>query len=194
MSDVQPTNHTNTSHAAGAQGQLQSFRSSDPRRKSAFFAGFLSLLPGLGQIYVGYYQRGFLHVIVAGSVLSLLVAGGTAGNFSFVPLGAVFLVFFEFYNVIDASRRAVMYNLSLDGIEQAVLPDELSEMTLGGSYLGGIVLLIFGLIAFSYTMFGLSLEWLEQWWPMAPIGFGAYLVYRAYLDNHSESDVVEESD
>ena len=148
-------------------------------------------MPGLGQIYVGYYQRGFLHVIVAGSVLSLLAAGGSSGNISFAPLGAVFLVFFEFYNVIDASRRAVMYNLSLDGIEQAVLPDDLSEMTLGGSYLGGGVLLVFGLVALSNSMFGLSRDWLEQWWPFAPIGFGAYLVYRAYLDSNSGNEEVE---
>ena len=191
MSDIQQANNPDPNQVAGSQPQLQNFRSSDPRRKSPFFAGFLSLLPGLGQIYVGYYQRGFLHVIVAGSVISLLVAGGSSGNTSFIPLGAIFLVFFEFYNVIDASRRAVMYNLSLDGIEQAVLPDELSEMTLGGSYLGGGVLLVFGLIALSNSMFGLSLDWLEQWWPLAPIGFGAYLVYRAYLDSNSANEEVE---
>ena len=191
MSEVQQANNPNPDQLASSQSQLQNFRSSDPRRKSPFFAGFLSLLPGLGQIYVGYYQRGFLHVIVAGSVLSLLVASGTSGNTSFIPLGVVFLIFFEFYNVIDASRRAVMYNLSLDGIEQAVLPDDLSEMTLGGSYLGGGTLLVFGLIALSTSMFGLSLDWLEQWWPFAPIGFGAYLVYRAYLDSQTGKEEVE---
>ncbi len=192
MSDFQQINNPQLDQSAGTQPKLQSFRSSDPRRKSPFFAGFLSLMPGLGQIYVGYYQRGFLHVLVAGSVLSLLIAGGNSGNEAFLPLGIVFLIFFELYNVIDATRRAVMYNLSLDGIDQAVLPDDLSEMSLGGSFLGGGVLVIFGLIALSNSLFGLSLEWLEKWWPFAPIGFGAYLVYRAYLDSNSEKEETDE--
>jgi hypothetical protein len=194
MSDTQQANNPQLNEVANSQPRLQNFRSSDPRRKSPFFAGFLSLMPGLGQIYVGYYQRGFLHVLVAGSVLSLLIAGGNTGNVAFFPLGIVFLIFFELYNVIDASRRAVMYNLSLDGVEQAVLPDDLTEMSLGGSFVGGGVLLVFGLIALSNSLFGLSLEWLEKWWPFAPIGLGAYLVYRAYLDRKPENEEVEESD
>jgi hypothetical protein len=193
MSDTQQANNPQLNEVANSQPRLQNFRSSDPRRKSPFFAGFLSLMPGLGQIYVGYYQRGFLHVLVAGSVLSLLIAGGNTGNVAFFPLGIVFLIFFELYNVIDASRRAVMYNLSLDGVEQAVLPDDLTEMSLGGSFVGGGVLLVFGLIALSNSLFGLSLEWLEKWWPFAPIGLGAYLVYRAYLDRKPENEEVEES-
>jgi len=39
------------------------------------------------------------------------------------------------------------------------------------------VLVIFGLILFGHTMYSLSLDWLEQWWPVAIIGLGAYLIY-----------------
>lgn len=165
------------------------FRSTDPRRKSPFFAGVLSLMPGLGQVYVGYYRRGFTNVLTAGTVLSILVWAG--GDVPFVPLGIIFLIFFELYNIIDAARRASLYNLSLDGIEQITLPDELSDSGISGisgSYLGGAALLLFGLIALSNTLFGLSLEWLESWWPLMPLGFGGYLVYKAYLDSQVENE------
>lgn len=161
---------------------IQSFKSADPRRKSPFLAGALSFIPGLGQIYVGYYQRGFINVLVAGSVFSLLVGTGGPDNFALFPLVLIFLIFFEFYNIIDAARRAAMYNLSLAGIEQTVLPDDLSEPMIGGSILGGASLFIFGIIALSNTAFGVPLAWLEAWWPMVPIAFGGYLLYRAYLD------------
>ena len=54
----------------------------------------------------------------------------------------VFLIFFEFYNIIDAGRRAILYNLSLDGIENIALPDELTNdpLPVKGSYLLGGVL------------------------------------------------------
>ena len=82
-----------------------------------------------------------------------------------------------------------MYNLTLDGIEQIELPDALTNTTLGGSYVGGVALLLFGTIALSYTAFGFSLDWLNDWWPLAPIGFGAYLVYRAWLDSQKKPDI-----
>ncbi len=152
----------------------------DPRRKNPFYAGLLSFLPGLGQVYVGYYRQGFINILVAASTFSVLVSS------EYTPLhsmGIFFLIFFLLYNVIDAVRRATMLNLTLDGVEQIELPDALTNSALGGSYLAGSALLIFGGIALSNTAFGFSLDWLNDWWPLAPIAFGAYLVYKAWLDS-----------
>jgi hypothetical protein len=44
------------------------------------------------------------------------------------------------------------------------------------------VLVAFGLLAFSHTMFDVSLEWIEDWWPLAIIGLGGYLIYKGYKD------------
>ncbi|MDG2174809.1 MAG: hypothetical protein P8M72_01540 [Gammaproteobacteria bacterium] len=66
----------------------------DPRRKSSFIAALLSFVPGLGQVYVGYYRRGFINILVFGSVFSLLLS--TGGDLPFTPLGIMFLIFFEF--------------------------------------------------------------------------------------------------
>jgi hypothetical protein len=164
------------------------FPSIDPRKKLPFVAGFLSLLPGLGQVYVGYYQRGFLHVIVASGVLTLLIALDEADSTTLIPMGVVFLIFFELYNIIDAVRRAALYNLTLDGVEQVVLPDDLSRNTMSGSFSGGVGLFVVGAIALSHTAFGLSIEWLAEWWPVAPIILGSYLFYQAYVDRNAASD------
>ena len=170
--------------------QGNTFRSTDPRRKSPQGAATLSLLPGLGQVYVGYYKRGFLNILIAGSVFSVLQA--TSGSAPpYMPLGIFFLIFFELYNMIDAYRRAVLYNLSLDGIEQITMPDDISDSSINGSFLGGGALVLFGLIALTNTAFGFSLEWLEQWWPVIPMGFGGYLVYKAYLESQTTNDSEE---
>ena len=42
----------------------------DSRRKSPGLACFLSLMPGLGQVYVGYYQRGFVHAAVVAALIT----------------------------------------------------------------------------------------------------------------------------
>ena len=44
-----------------------------------------------------------------------------------------------------------------------------------------------GLILLANTRFGVSLDWIEDWWPVAIIAFGGYLAYRA-VQEKSESD------
>ena len=148
----------------------------DPRRKSPVLALVLSLMPGVGQIYVGYYQQGFTNAIVAGSIITLLSTEMVPGA---EPLFGIFLAFFWFYNVVDAWRRAVFYNNALAGIGPADLPDDFAVTKGRGTLAGGVALVIVGAIALSHTLFGVPLEWLDKWWPLAVIGLGAWLAYPA---------------
>ena len=159
------------------------YPSSDPRIKSPFLAAFLSLVPGLGQVYVGYYTRGFINPIVIGTVLSLLIftAADEHPPFYF-PICILFLIFYWLYNIIDAWRRAMLYNLALEGVENIALPDDMSAPDIGGSIFGGSVLLIGGFVVLMHTRFGMPIEVIEQWWPLAPIAFGGFLIYRGYMD------------
>lgn len=43
----------------------------DPRRKSVLLASVLSAVPGIGQIYVGYYQQGFTNILVICGLFAL---------------------------------------------------------------------------------------------------------------------------
>ncbi len=156
----------------------------DPRVKSPILACCLSLMPGLGQVYVGYYQRGFIHALVAAGLISLLAADSLG---PLVPLGGLFLGFFWLYNMIDAARRATLYHQALTGATDIELPSDFKSPGLGGSLAGGVSITAVGVILLLHTRFGMSLDWIEDWWPAGLILFGAYLVWKA-LQERSRRD------
>jgi hypothetical protein len=155
----------------------------DPRFRSPMLAAFLSLVPGLGQVYVGYYRQGFTNIIVIGTLISLL-APGPRFHWPFTPLMVFFLVFYWLYNIVDAARRASFYNQAQSGVPLAELPREFKMPESQGSLVGGVLLILAGLLIGSRTVFGFSLEWLQRWWPLAPILFGAYLIYQSLKDRN----------
>ena len=151
----------------------------DPRRRSPFLAAILSAMPGLGQVYLGYYQLGFTNALVVAGVVTLLASGDMG---PLIPLASVFLAFFWLYNVVDAYRRAVVVNEALAGRSSIELPEDYAALGLKGSVLGGTILVLAGLVLLSRTLLGVSLEWLEDWWPVVIVLFGGYLIYKAKSD------------
>ena len=168
-----PPGYTAQPPPVQAQPQV---RPADPRTKSPALACVLSAMPGLGQVYVGYYQRGFVHALVIASLIALLATGDLD---ELTPLVALFMAFFWLYNVIDAGRRATFYNQALAGAESIELPMDFPTPGIGGSLVGGLVLVAIGFILLLNTAFEVSLDWLEDWWPVAPILLGVYLLGRA---------------
>ena len=148
------------------------------QHKSPVVACLLSLMPGVGQIYIGYYKLGFIHNVVFSTTIALLANSG--GRNPLTPVLGIFLAFFFIYNVVDAGRRAVFYNLALDGVDGIELPSmNVSVPSLGGSVAGGLALMGIGAALLANTRFGISLDWIEEWWPAAPILVGAYLLIKA---------------
>ena len=147
----------------------------DPRRKKPFLASVLSIMPGLGQVYVGYYRRGFINAIVVALLITML----SAGIHALTPMAAIFMAFFWLYNIVDAGRRASLFNQALAGGSEIELPEDFKAPGIGGSIAGGAALVVIGLVLLSNTLFGASLDWLENWWPVALVAFGGYLVYKA---------------
>ena len=148
-------------------------------RKSPFLAGLLSLMPGMGQVYVGYYRLGFLHGIGFGATIAFLSSGG--GPFgALVPAVSYLLAFFIVYNIIDAVRRANFYNSALDGAKGIDLPDMNGALPkFEGSVGGGVALIAIGVLLLSNTLLGVPLDWLASWWPAGFIGLGGYLLAKA---------------
>ncbi|MBD3162454.1 MAG: hypothetical protein GF346_08870 [Candidatus Eisenbacteria bacterium] len=155
------------------------------KRKSPFLAGLFSLMPGLGQIYVGYYLRGFVHAGIFASVVALL--DGPAGG-GLEPLLGIFLGFFYLYNVIDAVRLASLYNdvMQSGGKIPEVLPKNLPSP--GGSLFGGIILVGLGFLFLLNTLFEVSLAWLSDWWPMIPVLFGIYLIQKGIQERRERGE------
>lgn len=146
----------------------------DPRLRSTALATLLSLMPGLGQVYLGYTQQGFINVLVVGSTIAIL--SRNIGGLE--PLLGLFLAFFWLYNIVDANRRAVLLNQRILGLAPGALPEDVSP-EIRGSVLGGLALIVAGVLALAHLRFGLSMAWVERWWPVALIGFGIYLVWKA---------------
>lgn len=159
------------------------------QRKSPVVAGLLSLMPGAGQIYVGYYRLGFIHNIIFAANIAFLAGGG--GPFpSLAPAAAIFLPFFVIYNIVDAGRRATLYNLALDGMEGIELPSlnmdaALPLPSIGGSVGGGAILIVVSVILLSNTLLGISLDWIAAWWPAAPLGLGVYLLVKGLKERQA---------
>ncbi len=150
----------------------------DPRVKSPVLAVLLSMMPGLGQVYVGYYKQGFVNILIIGSVISFLATAGHHDH-PLTPLAGLFLAFFWLYNIVDAGRRASQYNQALSGHETIKPPSDFKMPGPGGSMVGGICLLLLGIILLSNTLFGFSLHWMEDWWPVALFIPGAWLIWRS---------------
>jgi len=147
----------------------------DPRRKREFVAGLLALMPGLGHVYVGYYKQAFQNVLVV--CFTLLLLSSDAFHSVEPPVG-LFLAFFWMYNVVDAVRRASLYNQALVGLRAMDLPDDISlpnPMKMG-SLGGGIALVVVGGVLFTNTMFNWSLRWVGDWWPMGLVAVGVWLI------------------
>ena len=151
------------------------------RRKSPALASLLSIFPGLGQVYVGYYIRGFTQLLVVAAMITFLsnYHGFGAGP---RPLIGMFLAFFWIYSIIDAGRLASLYNDLVAGMTPGDLRSQISLPTRGGSIAGGATLLLIGFLLFLNTMFDVSLDWVGDWWPILPFGLGAYLVVQGIRD------------
>jgi hypothetical protein len=150
-----------------------------PRYKSPILAAVLSVAPGLGQIYIGYYRQGFVNIVI---VLSLILLGVGEVLGDGTPAIGFFVAFFWLYNMIDAGRRAAYYNQAIQGEDDVALPGALPTAGGSGSILFGLALLVAGGILLSNTAFGFSLRWVESWWPLAPIGVGLYLAGRSFVE------------
>jgi hypothetical protein len=157
--------------------QQKDYLQQDPRHKSPVLATVMSLIPGLGQIYVGYYQQGFVNIAVIAGLITLLATHRISDDIK--PFLAIFMVFYWFFNLVDAYRKSIFYNQVLAGLGALEMPEGEQLPGARGSLFAGLVMILAGAIALSYTVFGIPMEWIERWWPLALILLGAFLLYQS---------------
>jgi TM2 domain-containing membrane protein YozV len=134
--------------------------------KSPAFALFLSLFPGLGQLYNGQVAKAFTFFF--GWVGSIYGAAEISG-IMFGP----FIAFVYFFNLIDAYKSAVQINQrTLGGL--APVEEDTRE-----SPVWGAVLLGMGLVLLLNNFGWINLASLERFWPVLLIAAGGIFLYRS---------------
>ncbi|HVR99679.1 MAG TPA: DUF5668 domain-containing protein [Thermoanaerobaculia bacterium] len=143
-------------------------------RKSPALAAFLSLFPGLGHLYNGLYMRGLTFFLIVASLIALTAERGH-------PLFGLGIAFFWLFNVMDAYRQATLINYGYAqdlGLTDLPLHPRASQ----GGLAAGIILTLIGLVAFLDRFFVIDLEWLLDFWPVALMGIGLWLIVAAIRD------------
>jgi TM2 domain-containing membrane protein YozV len=136
--------------------------------KSPGLAAFLSLFPGLGQVYNGQIARAFVFFFAwVGSIY--LTASGHEFPFAFV------IPFVYLYNLIDAWKGAAAVNARFLGGKA----DTVDEAGVESPVWGGSLALLGVLILFN-NLGWLDLTRLARWWPILLIAVGAWFVYASF--------------
>ena len=83
---------------------------------------------------------------------------------------------------------AKIFEKALEGKENIELPPAFNLSEGGGSLFGGIALIGIGGLLFLNTRFGVSMAWIRDWWPLAVIGVGAYLLYQGIQSREPDGE------
>lgn len=148
--------------------------------KSPGLAAFLSLWPGLGQVYNGQIARAF--VFFFGFVGSIyLTASGHEFPFAFL------IPFVYLFNMIDAWKGATAINRRFLGgeAEKDLEADAVESPAWGAS------LVAIGLLVLMSNMGWLDLDRLAQWWPLLLIAVGGYFLYGSIQKKKAEETADE---
>jgi hypothetical protein len=135
-------------------------------------AALLSLIPGIGAVYNGEYQKALTQFAVF-AALSIM-GDNVNGVFGFGAV--VFLVFtmFDSYRTAEARLRI--------RLEQGMAENPVKDKTVAA---WGVLLIGLGFI-FLLKNF-IHYDFINRLWPIAFIALGAYLVYRALQDRDEEN-------
>jgi len=143
-------------------------------KKSPVLAGFLSMFPGLGHVYLGLYQRAF---VIGGAFIFgiALTSHGRGGEF-FGPL----LGFLWFFAIIDAVRQAKAINRGQLAEAGFAGNEQLRRAAQGtASLTWGVVLVGLGALwlADKYLSLDAFWDWIGEWGgPAAIILLGLILI------------------
>ncbi len=153
----------------------------DRPRRSPALATILSMMPGLGQIYLGYYQQGFTNMAIFAGCITALSSNRLEGIEPFIAVG---MAFFFMYNMIDANRRAHHLNRVAAGLSPEQFPDEFPLPKPRSSMFGGVIMIAIGMLIILDLNFDVPLDWIEDWWPLALVLIGVRMVWQAKRKAH----------
>ena len=145
----------------------------------AFVLGFI---PGVGAVYNGQYAKGLLHVVIFGSIISILSSGAAQG---FVPLFGLMIPTFVFYMAFEAYHTAKKQ-------QEGEMVDEFSGLVRARGErsrfpLAPVLLIGFGILFLLDNLDLLRIGRLLRYWPAVLIVLGLYLLYERIAESKYES-------
>ncbi len=152
--------------------------------KNPAAAGFLSVIPGLGHVYLGLYQRAIMFFLVF-AVTQTFLAYVRHGE---VPAG-LFLAFWWFFCLIDAVRQAKAINMT--GAPESNLLVGEKPMSFSGSLTFGVFLVLVGTFFLADRFFRIDLSFLFDWWPLLLIAFGAWQIFAYWKTRQPKEPKIE---
>lgn len=151
-------------------------------RVSPGLAFILGFIPGVGAVYNGQYAKGLVHVVIFGSIISILSSGAARG---FEPLFGLMIPTFVFYMCFEAYHTA---RKRRDG----EMVDEFSGLVRRDSAapsrfpLAPALLIAFGILFLLDNLEILKIGRLLRYWPAALIVLGLYLLYERITETKNE--------
>ena len=144
----------------------------------AFVLGFI---PGVGAVYNGQYAKGLLHVVIFGSIISILSSGAARG---FEPLFGLMIPTFVFYMAFEA------YHTARKRLEGEVV-DEFSGLVRARGArsrfpMAPVLLIVFGLLFLLDNLDLLQIGRLLRYWPALLIALGLFLLYERIVESKDE--------
>jgi len=139
-------------------------------KRSPAAAFWLSLLPGLGHLYLGMMTKGFVFALLAVGLIDVVDRGADAFGIM-IPIFWIFVM-------LDAHRSAQAINRG----------DETGEALLktGSKWWGGaLIALGVMFLLFNFELF--DFDWLWQFWPAALIVVGIKLLKPSIFGRESAS-------
>jgi len=153
--------------AFGPAGALPSA----PMPKNPGAAGALGIIPGMGHLYLGLYQRAA--ILFGIWVLFISLAGHSHG-----PFPGIAIPFWMVFSIIDATRQAKAINATGRPESNILGSDE--PVRVSGSLTAGVLLILIGGFLLLDRFVTIDLSFLNDWWPVLLVAFGAWQVFRHY--------------
>lgn len=147
-----------------------------PFERTPFLASILSIIPGLGNVYNGLYVRALTFAFIVFGLLAVAINVEEGPKLGFIVPA---IVFFWFFNLIDAYRQAVLINYGYEPGRD--LPENLATSVRGsgGLALGAVIFLLgfFGLVHHLFPRIDFSV--LFELWYIPFLLFGGWLLFQA---------------
>jgi hypothetical protein len=151
---------------------------SAPLPKNPGVAGALGIIPGMGHLYLGLYQRAA--ILFGIWVLFISLAGHSHG-----PFPGIAIPFWMVFSIIDASRQAKAINAT--GRPEANVLGSDEPVRVSGSLTAGVLLILIGGFLLLDRFVTIDLSFLNDWWPVLLVAFGAWQVFRHFQGKRPDS-------